>query len=145
MSTTDKALYVAGPMRGIPHNNTSAFLYTAAVLRNLGYQVKCPAEQEAGFDPADVRPALAFVLSWIARHCAAVVLLPGWETSRGTLAEMATAWAVDIPVFERQPFLDDQFDAPQITRTGALQRLITPDVTAAAGPARPHASDVTHE
>jgi hypothetical protein len=133
-------VYIAGPMRGRPDMNFPAFLHAAERLRALGFEVKCPAEPDpsAGFDPHDLRPALASVLSWIVRHAGAVVVLPGWEQSRGCRAEIAAAQAVGTPVYELEAFLSSGGDAPQVgawedvrdllaevDRLSALSRLAT--------------------
>jgi hypothetical protein len=109
-------VYIAGPMRGRPEMGFPAFLDAAQRLRALGYEVKCPAEPDpdAGFDPHDLRPALASVLSWIVLHAGAVVVLPGWEQSKGCRAEIAAAQAVGTPVYELDAFLSRGGDAPRV-------------------------------
>jgi hypothetical protein len=96
--------------------NFPAFLAAAGRLRALGYEVRCPAEPnpDAGFDPHDLRPALANVLSWIVQCADVVVALPGWEQSRGCQAEIAAAQAVGTPVYELEAFLSLGGDAPQV-------------------------------
>ena len=47
--------------------------------------------------------------------CAAVILVPGWQSSTGTLAEVAHAKQLRIPVFTNHEFLPDadEFRAPE--------------------------------
>lgn len=118
-----KRIYIAGPMRGYPDFNAPAFRDAAKRLRAAGHEVFCPTERddahgftpdgmaftgtEAELDEAgfDLRRALCDDLVWITRHADAVVVLPGWEDSRGATAEAATARALNLPVRELDPFL----------------------------------------
>lgn len=110
-------VYLAGPMRGIPQFNFPAFADATVKLRNEGYEVFSPAEHAIslhgqsfwdningdevnlplGFDR---RALLAADLNWICREANAVALLPGWETSKGALAEMATALALGLEIIK---------------------------------------------
>ncbi|MDQ6721208.1 MAG: DUF4406 domain-containing protein [Candidatus Dormibacteraeota bacterium] len=108
--------YLAGPMRGRPEFNFPAFHRATALLRQAGHEVYSPAEADlaSGFDPTgytghedierddrfDLRGALAGDLDYICRHAQAVVVLDGWEASAGACAEVATAVALGIPVFD---------------------------------------------
>lgn len=107
-------VYVAGPMRGIKDFNFPAFNAAAAALRALGVGVFNPAERDrdihgntfesATGDLADLkngfslRDAMNADLNFITAEADAVVVLPGWEASRGAKAEVAAASAIDIPV-----------------------------------------------
>lgn len=98
-------VYLAGPMRGIEEFNFPAFEAAALHLRRQGYQVFSPAEHdlESGFDPKgtldgfNLRAALKWDLETIT-SCNCVVVLPGWEHSKGCAAEVATARALGIKV-----------------------------------------------
>ena len=114
-------VYLAGPMRGYPRYNFDSFEHAAGVLRHWAIQVISPAEHdlEQGFDPNltleeqdfDLGAALLWDLTQIATEVEAVVVLPGWERSQGTAAEMALARAVGKPVYEFCEYLDrDEFD-----------------------------------
>lgn len=80
-----KRVFVCGPMTGCPLNNYPAFHAEAARLRALGLHVENPAENTlpAG-SPWDVymRRTIAQLLT-----CDSLVLLPGWEHSRGATLE----------------------------------------------------------
>lgn len=102
-------LYCAGPMRGVAEFNFPAFHRAAAALRILGHEVASPAEHDLdiGFDPrkgVDPSPdVLACMMAWDVRQvldCEAVVLLPGWESSRGTAIELVVARCAGRRVFE---------------------------------------------
>jgi hypothetical protein len=107
-----KQVYLSGPMRGYDEFNFPAFLAAAKKLRALGYKVFDPAEVElkAGFDPktglykdghtASIRELLLEDLVWICQFADKVVVLPGWENSKGAQAEVKTALAIGIEVIE---------------------------------------------
>jgi len=103
-------------MTGIDHFNTPAFDAAAFLLREAGHEVFNPAEndRENGFDSSgmsgdpheaaangfSLRLALKQDLSWICDHAEALVLLEGWERSKGVRAEMALAEALGLPKYE---------------------------------------------
>jgi len=115
-----KKVYVAGPMRGIPYFNFPAFNAAAAHLREYGYVVFNPAERDTERHGTDVsagnvkgdekqaerehgfslRVALGEDLAWICAHADMIALLPGWERSKGAIAERATALALGLEVME---------------------------------------------
>lgn len=90
-------VYLAGPMSGIKDYNYPAFNCTASALRALSFDVENPAENP---DPACkswngyLKTALRQMMT-----CDAVVLMPGWEKSRGANLEVDTARSVGIPVW----------------------------------------------
>lgn len=99
--------YLAGPMSGIPKFNFPAFFAAATHLREFGWDIISPAEMD---DEADKGIALKSVDGSIADHTAmsgktwgdflsrdvkivadqvvGLVLLPGWEKSRGARLEV---------------------------------------------------------
>lgn len=118
-------IYLAGPMRSKPHQNHPAFHAAAKTLRDRGHTVYSPAERDlaAGIDPTspsglDIRSALSEVITWILAHADAVVALPGWRASRGAQAEIAVAWAVDMPVWELADFLETAAEASRVQPAG---------------------------
>ena len=108
--------YLAGPMRGLPKFNFPAFMAAAASLRKKGHKVFNPAERDIKVHGKDIassptgniktaerkgfnlRKALAADLKYICLKADTVVLLPGWETSKGAKAEKATADALGLDV-----------------------------------------------
>ena len=89
--------YIAGPMSGLPEMNFPAFAAAARDLRARGWDAVSPAEVNP--DPGmtwheamkrDI-PALL--------TCEAVVVLPGWEKSRGAKVEVGLARDLDMPVY----------------------------------------------
>lgn len=94
-------LYLAGPMRGYPRYNFDAFVAACRDLRGRGFTVISPHEMdlELGFDPedeftqADLEKAIPRDVEGILKS-EAVVLLPGWEDSKGAQTELSIAlWA----------------------------------------------------
>lgn len=115
-----KKVYVAGPMRGLPEFNFPAFHAATVKLRAQGYMVFNPAERDGERHGVDIskgnltgdetiaakehgfnlREALGEDLEFICRHADVVALLPGWQNSKGALAERATAIALGLEVME---------------------------------------------
>lgn len=91
-----KRIYIAGPMSGLPELNFPAFHAAAAELRAQGYDVVNPAEINA--DPtagwvACMRLDIAQLVT-----CDQILLLPGWESSRGATLERHIAQMLEMPV-----------------------------------------------
>jgi nucleoside 2-deoxyribosyltransferase len=98
--------YLAGPMRGLPLYNFPAFDDAAKALRDLGWEIISPAEMDRnrGFketdshvEPQFLKQAIFDDLNAIS-NCDAVIILPGWETSKGVAVEIALARFLEIPV-----------------------------------------------
>ena len=87
-------IYLAGPMSGIEAFNYPAFNAEASRLRALGHHVENPAETPPQDDwAAYMRRSIRQMLT-----CDMVVLLPGWEASRGACIETHLAMDLGIPV-----------------------------------------------
>lgn len=91
-----KALYISGPMTGKVSFNFPAFHAEAERLRALGHVVVNPAEINTDVDAewgdclrADIKALM---------DCDAIVLLPGWEKSRGALLEFHNADALEMAI-----------------------------------------------
>ena len=89
-------IYVAGPMTGYPELNFPAFHAAAKVLRAQGHHVENPAEINA--DPKAqwldcMRMDIARLVT-----CDAVLMLPGWQNSRGALVEHGLAVGLGMEV-----------------------------------------------
>ncbi len=97
-----KRLYLAGPMAGIAEHNFPLFHKVARWLRGQGYEVFNPAENKDG----NVRQPRSFYMridipALMASD--AVVLLPGWQESRGASLEVWIALDLDLPICEYEP------------------------------------------
>jgi len=109
-------IYLSGAMRGIPHYNFPAFDRIAYALRMEGHTVLSPADidREYGFDAMDLPPDhdcnnipenfdfMACVRRDIdaVLSCDKLILLPGWERSKGATAEKALAEWIGVIVEE---------------------------------------------
>ncbi len=104
-----KILYIAGPMRGIRFYNFPAFFEAKDQLESKGYEVLCPASTdiEEGFDASKPEDELTTddLEKFIARDVQmvmdadGVVVLPGFEKSKGAIAEVAVARFLNRPVY----------------------------------------------
>lgn len=98
-----KRVYVCGPMTGYPSLNFPAFNREAKRMRALGYEVINPAEicPDPMMRWEDCMRADIPVLI----TCDAVVLLPGWERSRGATLERHIAEALGMRISLAADFL----------------------------------------
>ena len=93
--------YIAGPISGIPEGNRPAFHEAATALRKSGVEVVSPVEMdEADGFSAEEASEPAGSRKWqellgrdlrIVLDVDAVVVLPGWEASRGAALEVHVA------------------------------------------------------
>lgn len=105
-------LYVAGPMTGKEDWNFPLFFAVSDALRAMGYEPNNPAEN----DGPDVVTAVAHANemhrrgthSWadymkrdVIRlvSCDGLVVLPGWQSSRGAKLEVGLARDLEMPVW----------------------------------------------
>lgn len=93
---TTKLSYISGPMTGLPENNFPAFHKAAAELRAKGYPVINPAEYDEveglqwhQYLRKDIR---------LLMHCSNVIVLPGWENSKGARLEVHIARELGMTV-----------------------------------------------
>lgn len=104
--------YVAGGMRGYPDNNFPAFDAACASIRERGHIAIGPQEFDrlCGFTESymrefavtddDIRRFLARDLLLIIHEADALCVLPGWNLSKGAMAEVALALALRIPIVD---------------------------------------------
>lgn len=91
--------YVAGPMTGVEDHNYPAFNEATATLRAAGHEVLNPAENDDGNQHAGdwtyyMRQDLRHL-----SHTDALVMLPGWRTSRGATLEAHIARQFGLPLY----------------------------------------------
>lgn len=85
-------VYISGPMTGYENFNREAFDFQAARFKHLGYAVMNPAVLGDGFSQKDYMMVTVAML----QCCDCVVVLPGWEASKGTLAEVELAKKLEL-------------------------------------------------
>lgn len=139
IQTAPLRIYLAGPMRGLPEFNFPAFAEATKALRDCGHEVFSPAERDTdiGFtaegmtghedlaaEGFDLSEALGADLHWITTHATAVVVLPGWENSSGVAAEIATAKALNIPVYEYDNLMDSTAILVDITAPPSVSEVL---------------------
>lgn len=99
-------MYIAGPYMdtdraaGIPRNIASAAEIALALWR-AGWAAICPHKNSAGFEVDLNIPPEAWYegyLSMVLRSDA-IIMIPGWMTSRGAWNELMVAYGHLIPVF----------------------------------------------
>ena len=89
--------YLSGPMSGYPDFNIPAFNDAAAKLRAKGLQVISPPEIDGSTDKTwdqYLRQDLKALLD-----CHHIVLMPGWQESRGAKLEHAVAVGLGMRVW----------------------------------------------
>lgn len=105
-------IYIAGPMTGYENWNFAAFDAAKKRLADAGYDVLSPADldRQFGFDPQAttgepdpdfLRRALRIDVEAIC-WADAVVLLPGWQQSKGARFEVCAAMFLGIPIYEEE-------------------------------------------
>ena len=105
--------YLAGPMRNYEEYNFPAFDEATAWLRGKGWIVISPAEidRELGLDPTHPLPDWFTLETAMQRdlheithpETEAIILLPGWVESEGSLKEVTTAMACGRQVYFYEP------------------------------------------
>lgn len=87
--------YLAGPMTGLPNYNREAFEEETSRLHNLGYDIVSPAEinlEDASWCEC-LRKDLRAMLD-----CQGIILMPGWQESRGASLECYVASALEMRI-----------------------------------------------
>ena len=93
---TDAVIYLSGPMTGLPEFNYPAFNAMAATLRGRGFMVNNPAEN--GMAGRGWGECMRVAIKQLC-DSDVIVMLDGWEYSRGAGIEISLAGDLGIPVF----------------------------------------------
>jgi hypothetical protein len=85
-------VYISGPMTGIPDLNFPAFEAAAKTLREMGHEPVSPSDlpQSAPY-PDMLKNAIRVML-----NCDQILMLEGWQKSKGAKVELYVAEAVGI-------------------------------------------------
>lgn len=101
-------IYLSGPMTGYPGWNYPAFQAASAYLRQRDFEVTNPAEVVS--DPNQPWAVLMAETLRSLLAVDAVVLLPGWEQSKGVNLELAVATRLELPVYRWPDLAELEFD-----------------------------------
>lgn len=88
--------YIAGPMTGLPDLNFPLFHSEAARLRGSGWEVVNPAEINPDTTSAWLPCMRADIKALV--DCDTILMLPGWERSRGASLEHYIAQRLEMQV-----------------------------------------------
>lgn len=93
--------YLAGPMSGIEGYNAPAFLTAASNLRQRGHTIVSPLELAMQLGPLGSRPYEDYIRNDLMGllGCQAIILMNGWEGSRGARMELNVAHMLNMHVF----------------------------------------------
>lgn len=98
-------VFISGPMTGLPDFNRGAFFDTADVLFSHGHIVLNPAVFPDGLEHGDYMKICLPMID----AAEAVIMLPGWEKSKGANMEYQYAQIKRLPVFEAEvAYADDE-------------------------------------
>ena len=89
-------IYISGPMTDLPDFNRPEFNRVAAILRAQGHCVFNPAET----DDYEPRKSFAEYCNWICLEADMIILLSGWQKSKGAMVELKLAEYVGIEIEE---------------------------------------------
>lgn len=132
-----KVCYLAGKMRGVPDYNRPAFKQAAEALTEAGWTVISPADMddEAGDIPEGlqeneivdaqqvrriVRRDLDAILTLRAEQGDALIVLPGWMTSVGAMAEVMVAKWLHLPIFQISSIKPIRLDRIEVSHTAEV-------------------------
>lgn len=101
-------VYIAGPMESVGGNfNIPLFDFVAKKLRDAGCEVYSPADNWPDLSKMDKherrvarRAGMRLGVNWIFDHANIILMLPGWESSPGAMAEFKLAQALGITIRE---------------------------------------------
>jgi hypothetical protein len=116
-------LYLSGPMTGIANYNHELFDRVAAEFRHVGFEVCSPAEFFDGDITRErdeyMREAFKYLL-----EADTVVILPGWESSKGARLEIMIAQELGLNLVEYvEP---EERDPDTLDQTGTYKATFTP-------------------
>lgn len=93
-------IYIAGPITGIKNYQT-AFQKAEASIRSKGQEPINPCRLDAIFSPETTSWEEYLLASLgLLRACSAILLLPGWERSRGARREYREALKLRLAVYK---------------------------------------------
>ena len=106
MIRQEPLVYLAGPYRGNIRSNVRKAEEWAAACARKGIHYFCPHLNSAFFDDANTEFWLTMDLNILSR-CDVLLLMPGWEKSRGAQDEKAFAECEGIQVRTIEEYLTE--------------------------------------
>ena len=106
-------LYICGPMTGKENWNHDMFHKVTQEFRAVNFQVCNPAEFFDGDTTRDRKDYMREAFKYI-HEADTIVLLPGWEESKGARVEAAMATELDLTIVE---YVEHEDDLPPIGGT----------------------------
>lgn len=103
MTVERKTIYLSGPITGMPGKNHETFMSVARELRAMGHVVYNPREF-VWIGDFPKRKAFAEYCAFICNRADTIVLLPGWQHSKGACAERALAENCSLEIVEWAAF-----------------------------------------
>ena len=101
---TSPKLYVSGAITGMPDLNRVLFSNATEKLREMGFDVVNPHEICAGISADEWSKCMQIcIIALVA--CSVMILLPGWQESRGATLEYTIATALGIRTITLEEFL----------------------------------------
>lgn len=106
-------VFLSGPMTGIKDYNFPLFNHVAEVFRKCGYEVVNPVDickkykKERVLSDKSVFDAMIAEQQESERTCNALVLLPGWENSKGVRLELKTAIEQNMRIIQWEESVED--------------------------------------
>lgn len=112
-------LYIAGPMSNLPQHNFPAFFAAADELRGAGFDIISPAEidnpstrklslksQDGNIDDLDQTwgELLSRDIKIVADEVDGVMVIPGWQKSKGARLETFCAYVSGKPIYSYNHF-----------------------------------------
>lgn len=101
--TQPKKVYIAGPMSGLPNHNYPAFFAAEELIEAQGFSVVNPARLHTSMHEAWEHYMKVDISHLVT--CDYLVLLEGWENSRGANLEKYIAEQLGLQVFEIHMFI----------------------------------------
>jgi hypothetical protein len=137
MNESHLTVVLSGPMKGWPGHNFNAFFAAEEYLQTTNDRLvvinPARADMDLGFDPTGPAPSRHFLKQARIRDIAAVenadviMMLPGWEHSKGAKAELSYAlWKGISAVWLYSPGEDPVIKVADINPESLIPKYLTP-------------------
>ncbi|MFD2962802.1 MULTISPECIES: DUF4406 domain-containing protein [Olivibacter] len=114
----ERKIYISGPITGMPNDNREAFADATRTLRSKGYLVCNPHELVYAVPSGSPWSVYMRVCIEALTHVTDVVMLEGWERSRGAQLENLLAIQLEIDVhYSIEQFLKEEQQCLQSNST----------------------------